>query len=135
MLKPAACGPAIVVCNTCRHSAESQTDGAGRTGGQNMAAMLRSVAAADPRYAAIAIDEMPCLFACGAHCVVHLRAPGKIGYVLGRFTADADSARALLDYALHHAESEDGQVSYALWPEGVKGHFLVRTPPPGFVVT
>ena len=46
-----------------------------------------------------------------------------------------DAARAILDYALNHAASAEGQVPYALWPQGVKGHFLVRVPPAGYVAT
>ena len=76
---------------------------------------------------------MPCLFACSRHCTVHIRAPGKIGYVLGDFTPDAPAAQAILAYAAHHAASAEGQVRYADWPEGVKGHFITRTPPEGFV--
>ena len=76
---------------------------------------------------------MACLFACADHCTVHLRAPGKVGYVLGRFQGDEESARAILDYAVHYAASDHGRVAYSLWPEGIKGHFITRTPPPGFV--
>lgn len=119
-------GPAVVACSTCRHAGR---DG----GGERLLAALRAAKAADPAYAGIAVQAMPCLFACGEGCAVHLRAPGRIGYVLGRFAPDAGAARAILDYAVHHAASTDGEVAYPLWPEGVKGHFLVRTPPPGFV--
>ena len=48
--------------------------------------------------------------------------------------ADAAAARAILDYAVHHAASADGEVRFEDWPEGVKGHFLVRTPPAGYVI-
>jgi predicted metal-binding protein len=109
-------------------------DEQGRRGGARLAQALHSVKASDERYAAIAIREMPCLFACGDFCTVHLRAPGKISYVLGRFTPDEEAARAILDYAAHYAASEFGQVRYADWPEGVKGHFITRSPPEGFVV-
>ena len=102
-------------------------------GGARLVAALREVQAGDPRYAGIAVQEMPCLFACTEFCTVHLRAPGKVGYVLGRFTPDADAATALLDYALAYAESEHGRVPFKEWPQGVKGHFITRTPPPGFV--
>ena len=47
---------------------------------------------------------------------------------------EADAARAILDYAAHYAASDTGQVAYRDWPAGVKGHFLTRTPPEGFVV-
>ncbi len=102
-------------------------------GGARLAAALRRLKDAEPRYAGIAVQEMACLFACRDHCTVHLRAPDKVGYVLGRFDGDAESARAILDYAVHYAASEHGRVAWSLWPEGVKGHFITRTPPPGFV--
>lgn len=126
-------GPAVVVCNTCRHSRDAQTDAEGMRGGARLVAALHAVKASDPRYAGIAVQDMPCLFACQDFCTVHLRAPDKVGYVLGRFAADAESARAILDYAVHYAASEHGRVPFSLWPEGVKGHFITRTPPPGFV--
>ena len=134
MLKPVADGPAIVVCNTCRHSADSREDDEGLRGGAALARTLRTAKDADPRYAGIALQEMPCLFACQQFCTIHLRAPDKVGYVLGRFVADADAARAILDYAVAYAASEMGQVPFREWPAGVKGHFITRTPPPGFVV-
>lgn len=134
MLRPVESRTAIVACSTCRLSAERRTDAKGHSGGMLLAAELKRVQASDPRYADIAIEEMPCLFACGDYCTLHLRAPGKISYVLGRFTPDETSARAMLDYAAHYARSEDGQVRYADWPEGVKGHFITRSPPQGYCV-
>ena len=44
-----------------------------------------------------------------------------------------DAAAAILDYAVHYAQSEHGRVPFKDWPQGVKGHFITRTPPPGFV--
>lgn len=133
MLERVEDGPAVVVCSTCRHAPDARTDAAGVTGGARLAAALRDVQASDPRYAGIAVQDMPCLFACSTPCAVHLRAPGRIGYVLGRFTADAASAQAILDFAVHHAASAEGQVPYRDWPEGVKGHFIVRVPPAGYI--
>lgn len=126
-------GPAVVVCNSCRHSRDAQVDAGGARGGARLVAALRDAKADDPRYAEIAVQAMACLFACQDFCTVHLRAPGKIAYVLGRFAAGEDTARAILDYAVHYAASDDGRVPYSLWPEGVKGHFITRTPPPGYI--
>jgi predicted metal-binding protein len=134
MLMPVEDGPAIVACNTCRYKADMREDAEGRRGGALLAEALVAERDADPRYAGIAIQQMPCLFACNDHCTVHLRAPGKVGYVLGRFTPDADAARAILDYAVHYAASENGRVPLSQWPQGVKGHFIVRVPPAGAVV-
>ncbi|OHD08056.1 DUF1636 domain-containing protein [Sphingopyxis sp. RIFCSPHIGHO2_12_FULL_65_19] len=126
-------GPAVVVCNTCRHSRSAQVDGEGVRGGARLVAALNEIKAGEPRYAGIAVQEMACLFACQDHITVHLRAPGKVGYVLGRFTGDAASARAILEYAVHYAASEHGRVAFSLWPDGIKGHFITRTPPPGYI--
>lgn len=134
MLRPVEDGPAVVACNTCRASKDMREDAEGVRGGARLVAALRAVQAGDPAYAAVSVQEMPCLFACSDHCTIHLRAPGKVGYVLGRFTADEAAARAILDYAVLYAESEVGQVPFRQWPAGVKGHFITRTPPPGFVV-
>ncbi|SFG01653.1 Predicted metal-binding protein [Novosphingobium sp. CF614] len=133
MLKQVEDGPAIVACNTCRHSTDAREDAAGIRGGARMVAALRSVRESDPRYAGIAVQEMPCLFACTDFCTIHLRAPGKVGYVLGRFVPDDEAAAAILEYAVHYAASEHGRVPFKQWPQGVKGHFITRTPPPGYV--
>lgn len=133
MLKPVDDGPAIVACNTCRHSKDAREDGDGQRGGVRLLEQLRQVQASDPRYAGIAVQEMACLFACTEFCAVHLRAPGRVGYVLGRFNPDVEAAIAILDYAVHYAASEHGKVPFGQWPQGVKGHFITRTPPPGFV--
>ena len=133
MLKPVEDGPAVVACNTCRLSADAREDEQGQRGGARLVEALRQAKAGDDRYAAIAVQEMPCLFACTEHCTIHLRAPGKVGYVLGRFTPNGEAARAILDYAVHYADSEHGRVPFKQWPQGVKGHFITRTPPPGFV--
>lgn len=134
MLRAVDHGPCVVVCSTCRVSAETREDEQGQRGGALLAAALREEKARDARYAPVGIEEMPCLFACQRHCAVQIRAPGRIGYVLGDFGPDAEAARAILDYAALHAASEHGQVPYREWPEGVKGHFITRTPPEGFVV-
>lgn len=123
-------GPAVVVCNTCRVSAEARETPDGARGGALLAGALREIAADS----GVAIQEMACLFNCAQHCSIHLRAPGKIGYVLGRFEPTREAARAILDYAIAYAASEEGVVPYRQWPEGVKGHFIVRVPPAGRLV-
>lgn len=133
MLVKTETGPSIVACSTCRFSKDARDDSAGKRGGMMLYDALKDAQAASPDYAAISIQKMACLFACSDHCTVHIREEEKIGYVLGKFTPDADAAKALLDYTARYAESRDGRVPYADWPEGVKGHFITRTPPAGFV--
>jgi len=130
VLREAEDGPSVVVCNTCRVSAEERETPDGMRGGALLAAALREAAAGT----GVAVQEMPCLFNCGQHCSIHLRAPGKIGYVLGRFEPTAEAARAIIDYAVAYAASDEGVVPYRQWPDGVKGHFIVRVPPAGKLV-
>lgn len=134
LLKPAAEGPSLIVCSTCRYSAEERENADGMRGGALLAQAVRTAAQGDARVAELSIEEMPCLFNCTQHCSIHVRAPGKIGYVLGRFEPMATSAQAIVDYLAEYLQSEEGVVPYRRWPEGVKGHFIVRTPPPGRIV-
>jgi predicted metal-binding protein len=135
MLEPVPPGPSVVVCSTCRFSADARENADGRRGGALLAEAMRAIQRDDAALASVAVQEMPCLFSCKRHCSVHIRAPGKVGYVLGDFTPDSEAAHAILTYAARHAASEEGQVRYAEWPEGVKGHFIVRTPPEGYLCT
>lgn len=135
MLTPVAPGPSVVVCNTCKLSADTREDNQGRRGGALLEAAMREVQAADPKLQGVAVQAMPCLFACTRSCTVHIRAPGKVGYVLGDFVPGEEAARAILEYAAAHAASEEGRVPFREWPQGVKGHFITRTPPEGFVCT
>jgi predicted metal-binding protein len=119
---------AIVVCNTCRYSAETRENSVGRRGGALLLEQLRL------RGANVTIQEMPCFFNCERYCTVHLRAPGKVGYVLGDFRPTSEAADAILAFFRLYRDSEFGSVPYRQWPEGVKGHFIARVPPPGHVV-
>ncbi len=112
--------PELIVCSTCRGP-----DGASG-GGAALAAALRRTRGE------VAVVDVPCLWSCGAGASVQLRAPGKIGYVMGRFAAS--DAPDLLAFADAYAASADGEVAYALWPKGVLGHFIARTPPAGMAI-
>jgi len=133
MLRAVEPGPAVVVCSTCRFSAGQREGKDGQRGGVLLAHAMRQIQATDRALSGVAVQEMPCLFACKRHCAVHIRAPRRIGYVLGDFAPDMTAAQAILEYAVRYAASSQGMVPYAEWPEGVKGHFITRTPPEGYV--
>ena len=81
-------------------------------------------------YARVQVVPIACLWACAHACAVHIRAPGKTGYIAGRFEPGRDAAEAILDFAAAHARSDDGAVPYRQWPEGIKGNFIARIPDP-----
>ena len=132
MLKRAPNGPSLIVCSTCRISADAREDAAGRRGGAVFYEVLQDVLCTHACSERLSLQSMPCLFACSRFCTVHLRASAKVSYVLGGFTATTADAQALLDYAAYYIASEEGVVPYRLWPEGVKGRFITRTPPEGY---
>lgn len=121
MIVPGPDGPALIVCTTCR--GPGRVDG----GGAALAAALAALPGTG-----VAIAPMACLWSCERGASVQLRAPGKIGYVMGGF-APAD-APDLLAFAQAYAASADGEVPYREWPKGVLGRFLARTPPAGGLV-
>lgn len=115
----------IFVCDTCRWSAEERAGPDGRTGGERLAWHIERLAAGRP---GLRVRRQSCLMGCERFCNTAIAAPGKLTYVLGRFAPTEDSAAAVVAYAELHAESPTGQVPFRQWPEGVRGHFVVRIP-------
>ena len=118
----------LLVCETCGYDAD-QPDA--RRPGDALAALLEHAVAeqSDEPDHSPSIQRFRCLMACKRSCVVQVRAPGKMSYVLGDFEPGAAAVDALLDYCRKHSLSESGQVEYRAWPDGIKGRFVARIPP------
>jgi predicted metal-binding protein len=118
----------LTVCSTCRLSKGARENAQGQTGGAlfagELAAALRDHACRDR----LALRQTACFFACSEHCTAYVESDGRVGYLLGRFVPSQTDAVALLDYIAYYLDSADGTVPYALWPQGVKGHFIARIP-------
>ncbi|MEP3299699.1 MAG: DUF1636 domain-containing protein [Pseudoruegeria sp.] len=115
----------ITICDTCKRDdwdAEAQP----LTDGERLAALIETAAegAGD-----VQTRRVSCLMGCTRSCNIAIQGTGKLNYTLGEFAPDKDTAKAIVDYAALHAESETGQVPYRQWPQGVKGHFVTRHPP------
>jgi predicted metal-binding protein len=124
-------GATLIACETCR---PAERDLNGRTAGERLIIELRAAHAAGVA-PEITLSTVRCLWACQRSCALHLRAPGRPGYVLVGFDPTPEAAHALLEYATLYAQSEAGAVPYKAWPSGVRGHFLCRLPPVPDVVT
>ncbi|MDQ2090767.1 DUF1636 domain-containing protein [Marimonas arenosa] len=116
----------ITICDTCKREGWDAARDA-QTDGEALAALIE--AAAEGR-GEVRTRRVSCTMGCERACNVVVQAEGKIGYSLGKFTPDAVSAQAIVDYAGLHAASETGQVPFREWPQGVKGHFVSRQVPP-----
>lgn len=117
----------LYVCATCRFDATAR-ERDGRSGGALLLEAIEQQLRATP-VDGLRLATTRCLMACNRHCTVHLRAPGKISYVIGDFAPDRAAAATLLDYIARYRRSDSGQVPYSTWPQGIKGHFIARTPP------
>lgn len=117
----------LYVCETCRYDKTSR-EHEGRDGGTIFLDHFRECLAASD-INDLRIVATRCLMACTRHCTVHLRAAGKINYIIGDFEPTAANAETVLDYAAKYQQSSTGQVPYSTWPQGIKGHFIARTPP------
>jgi len=132
ILRPSENGTSLVVCSTCKFKSDEPNLSSGERGGSALAGHIQQVLKTSDE-SRISVEPMACLFACSQHCTVHLRAAGKIGYVMGSFEPTQEAAEALVEFAKHYDDSPEGVVPYKFWPEGVKGHFLVRVPPQGMI--
>jgi predicted metal-binding protein len=123
----------LVVCSTCRWSKDQWEDAQGQRGGTALFEALEHVLKTHPAAGRLQLQSMACLFACSSPCTVHIRAPGKMGYLLGGFSPCAQDAEALCDYMAAYVESPTGVVAFADWPEGIMGRFIARLPPDGYL--
>ncbi|MGQ9369201.1 DUF1636 domain-containing protein [Azospirillum sp. ST 5-10] len=119
----------IIVCETCRHPDAVQEGPDGPTAGAVLADALRAALAGRADPADIRLSTMRCLMSCRRPCAVHLRAAGKMAYVLGDLAPTPATARTLVAYAEAYGASADGVVPFRQWPDGVKGRFVARVPP------
>lgn len=115
----------IIVCDTCKYTAEEKLGPDGRAGGEILADYVERLVA---EVEGVQLRRQSCLMGCERHCNTAIAAPGKLTYVLGTFTPDDTSAEAVVEYATLHRDSETGQVPFKQWPAGVKGHFVARIP-------
>lgn len=115
----------LIVCTSCGYS---DRDDEGRTRGERLQReLLRRL---EHREGAVAVRGTACFMACGRGCNVHLRAAGKMGYIIGDLDpASPSSVDTLLDYVAHYSNSDGGVVPYANWPEGIGKKFVCRIPP------
>lgn len=114
----------ITICDTCKRDDWEARDLA-LTDGEVLAGLVEEQAA----QSGVKTRRVSCLMGCKHGCNIAIQAAGKLNYTIGNFEPVRDSAEAIVEYASLHQESENGQVPYRQWPQGVKGHFVTRHPP------
>ena len=115
----------ITICDTCKRDGWAES-GAELTDGEVLADQIEQAANG---LKDVRTRRVSCLMGCKHGCNVDVQANGKLNYTLGDFTADTDAAQGIVDYALMHANSDNGRVPFREWPIAIKGHFVTRHPP------
>jgi predicted metal-binding protein len=117
----------LVFCETCRFTPDQKTGPDGRTGGETLIGHMRDVLAAADR-TDIHIQTQVCLWNCKRHCSVVLRDEAKFTYFTGDHAPTRAQAEAILQWFDLHGASATGEVSFKLWPDAMRGHFIARIP-------
>ena len=124
----------LIACETCGGTdTPDQTQRPDQppppTRGQRLLSQLHaSLASSGAPEFELRISSVRCLWACTRSCAVHLRGPGRVGYVLCELEPEPSTARALIEYARLYAHSSDGLVPLRQRPQALRGHFLCRIP-------
>jgi predicted metal-binding protein len=118
----------LVLCNTCRFPDGRKTDDEGRTGGRAMIDCMRKVLDRSGR-SDIAIVEHACLWNCTQGCSVVIRDSERFSFVTGRHAPTEQQAEAIIQWFDMHGATDSGDVSFRLWPDAMRGHFIARIPP------
>jgi len=116
----------IVMCTTCRYSAEEKTGPDGRTGGETLIAHINEALA--ERGSDIPLQTQACLWNCKRHCSVFLRDDNRFSYFTGDHVPTRAQAEAILDWFEQHGASETGEVPFRTWPDAMRGRFISRIP-------
>lgn len=116
----------ILICSTCKFSASEKTGPDGLTGGEALQQHLEAAIAA--RGLPLAVASQACLWNCKRHCSVVLRDAARFSYVTGDHEPTRAQAEAILDWFHLHGESPTGEVPFRVWPDRMRGHFIVRLP-------
>jgi len=118
----------LVLCSTCKFSAEQKFSPEGLTGGQMLLAALREVLSEKGR-TEVVVHEQACLWNCTRPCSVIIQDDQRFSFVTGGNTPDREQAEAILAWFDLHGATETGEVPFRQWPQKMRGHFIARMPP------
>ncbi len=118
----------LVVCSTCKFSAEAKHAPDGRTGGEILIAAMHDVLAEQERND-VSVQTQICLWNCTRPCSVVMRDDERFSYVTGGNEPTKAQAEAILQWFDAHGATETGEVPFKQWPQAMRGHFIARMPP------
>jgi predicted metal-binding protein len=118
----------LVICSTCKFSAEAKHAPDGRTGGEILIAHMQEVLGEQGRDD-VSIQTQICLWNCSRPCSVVMRDDERFSYVTGGNEPTRSQAEAILEWFDAHGKTDTGEVPFKQWPQAMRGHFIARMPP------
>ncbi len=118
----------LIICTTCR-PADNPRDQ--RAAGDILLEVVQAEQAFGdrPEWAAVQVRGVACTAGCNRACTVAFQAIGKHSYQFGDLRPAEDTARALLDCAVLHQHSPDGNLARDARPVLLRNGILCRLPP------
>jgi predicted metal-binding protein len=117
----------LIVCTTCRYSAESKIAPDGKTGGQTLLDHIRGELSQNGRNE-VTIIEQSCLWNCTRPCSVVIKDTERFSYVTGGHEPTRAQAAAIIEWFDLHGNTPGGEVPFRQWPDRIRGHFIARIP-------
>jgi predicted metal-binding protein len=118
----------LVICSTCKFSAESKFAPDGRTGGEILISEMNAVLIEQGR-SDVEVQTQICLWNCTRPCSVVMRDDERFSYVTGGNEPTKAQAEAILAWFDAHGQTQTGEVPFKQWPQAMRGHFIARMPP------
>lgn len=118
----------LIICTTCR---TADTPREQTAAGEILFETVQAEQAFGdrPDWAAVQVRGIACTAGCSRACTVAFQAPGKHSYQFGDLLPEVASARALLDCAVLHQQSPDGNLARDARPSQLRNGMLCRLPP------
>jgi predicted metal-binding protein len=118
----------LIICTTCR-TVDTPRDQ--RAAGEILHEAVQSAQAFgdQPEWAKVQLRAMACLSGCSRSCTAAYQAAGKHSYLFGDLAATDEVARQLLDCAVLHQQSVDGNLPRDQRPAALVPGMIARLPP------
>ncbi len=118
----------LIICTTCR---TAETPREQQAAGEILfhAVQAEQAFGGRPEWAAVQVLGVACTAGCSRACTVAFQAPRKHSYQFGDLCPGEESARALLDCAVLHHLSPDGNLPRDARPTLLRNGILCRLPP------
>ena len=117
----------LLICTTCRPADNPRAHRA--AGDVLLEAVQAEQAFGGPEWATVRVRGVTCMAGCSRACTVAFQAAGKYSYQFGDLTPSEALARQLLECAVLHHRTPEGNLARDARPPLLRSGILCRLPP------